>query len=244
MKPSLIFLSRGLKAIAVVGIALALTACAAPTISLSSSTPSTGGARTSASIRFSQGASGVTGDVMSVSGNTFDVQVPGQNGPYTLVKLTSNTRIVKQATSTLSSVAVGSSVSATGSESNGVLTATAVRLLGQAGQGKRAGGPPANGTPRAGGVFQRSGNGNRSGGQANGGTNVFGTVQQVSADGLTVKAANGTTTQVKLAPKAQVTTEETATTSDITTGETVTVVGNTQNGTVTATLVQVMPAAQ
>ena len=251
-------LSRALRAIGVVGIAVALAACAsAPTAAVTANGAAANGAaangaRTGVSARAGQGAQGVTGDVMSVNGNSFDVQVPGQSGPYTVVNLSSSTQILKQATTTMSVVSTGASISATGTESNGVLTATQVRVLGQAGQvGDRPGGPQANGTPRAGGpqangtprtgaFAQRPG----TNGQGNGGTSVFGTLESVSTDGLTIKAANGTTTQVHLAPNAQITMEEAATTADIKPGVRVLVVGDEQNGTVTATRVQIEPAAQ
>jgi preprotein translocase subunit YajC len=193
---------------------------------------------------------GISGKVTSVNGDTLTVQDQRQQSTVT-VKLTDSTQVFKRTSIALSSVPTGETVSAFGVQDGDVFTATRVTVgatAGQGGFGPGGAGQP-GGTPPAGGNGgqpqggQRQASGTAQPGRGPGGR-IFGTVEQVSADALTVKTASGTTMQVRLATDGQVTQQVAGTKADITTGSQIMVMSTGQQGdtTVTATRVEVLAA--
>jgi hypothetical protein len=70
-----------------------------------------------------------------------------------------------------------------------------------------------------------------------------GAIEQVSGSTLTIKTAEDTSVQVQLADNGQVTQQVTGTQADITVGAQVMVIGEQKDSLVTATQVNVTPAA-
>jgi len=213
---------------------------------------------------------GVMGQVVSIEGTTMVLKGQGDQGTEINVTLNDSTKYTKQATMDIASVPAGETVTAMGIQEGTVFTATQVRVgaTADAGAGPngtpQAGGPGGdqqgapNGTPQAGGpggdqqgqqggtppsggqgdAAQPGGQGQRGGGQR-----ISGTVESVADGVLTVKIADGTSVQIHLAENGQVTQQVAGTQADVTVGAQVVVVGAQTDSAVTATQVNVMPAA-
>jgi hypothetical protein len=199
------------------------------------------------------------GQVVSIDGTTMVVKGQGGQGADITVTLNDSTKITKQATVDIASVPTGETVTAMGVQEGDVFTATQVRVGATANAGAgpngtpQAGGPGGDqqgqqgGTPPSGGqgdAAQQGGQGGQGGqGQIGGGQRISGTVESVADGVLTVKIADGTSIQVHLAENGQVTQQVAGTQADITVGAQVMVVGAQTDSAVTATQVNVMPAA-
>jgi len=205
----------------------------------SGSTTGSGGSAGTATTR-SPRTPGVIGVVQSVNGSTITVQSRSQQ--TMTVNLTSSTQISKQASIQLSAIPSGASITATGAQNGTIFTATQIRVLPGNAQNGQNGGQGFAGAPQR--------------GQGNGGQNpartttarppatrIFGTVQQISNNTLTVQTAAGATLQVQLAANGQVLQQASATAADITNGERISALGTMSGTTLTATRVDIVPAA-
>jgi hypothetical protein len=178
------------------------------------------------------------GQVASINGTTMIVQGQGQQSTVFTVTLTDNTRITKQTTVDIASAPVGESISAVGTLDGDVFTATQVRI----GATTAAGGPGAGLQGQGGNGRQPQPNGTAQPG-GNRGQRLVGAIEQVSGSTLTVKTAEGTIVQVHLADNGQATQQVAGTQADITVGAQVMVIGAQKDSVVTATQVNVTPAA-
>lgn len=193
-----------------------------------------------------RGGPGIFGKVVSVNGSTVTIQDQRQQNTTT-VDLTGSTQIFKQTSIDLANVPVGQSISAVGTKDGNVFTATQVRIGMTGGPGMRGGnGPSGAGRPQPNGTAQPvqgrpQPNGTAQAGRGSG-NRLFGVVDQVSGDTVTVKAADGSTTQLKLAANGQVTQQVAGTTADITANEQVAVMGQQNGTTLTASQIDILPA--
>ena len=187
-----------------------------------------------------RGMPGVMGTVVAVNGSTLTLQNQRQQGTTT-VDLTSSTQIFKQATVDIASITTGKQISAVGSLDGGVFMATQIRIgmAGGAGMGMM-GGNGRNGAGNGPGAGQAP-NGTAQTGRGRG-NRLFGTIDQISGDTITVKAMDGTTTQVKLASNGQITEQVAGATTDITANERIAVVGQENGTTITASQINILPA--
>ena len=193
----------------------------------------------------------VMGTVVAVDGATITVQDSRQQNNVT-VALTDNTQLFKQATIALANVSVGETLSAMGSLSDNVFTATQIRVGVDAAPADAAGGmpqPDGAGQPRGNGGQPPAGGQPPSGNQppANdqtrpNGQPLFGTVAAVSSDALTVKTTSGSTVQVQLAANGQIVRQVAGISADLVPDVQVMVRGEQSDATITATRIDIIPA--
>lgn len=190
------------------------------------------------------------GQVTAVNGSTLTVQNQMQQ-TATNVAVTADTQIFKQATINLADAPTGEQISAFGTQQGDVFVASQIRIGVSGGFGGPGGAPPSsdqNGQPPQGNPPQGNPpDGNppqgapQGGPNGNGGTRISGTIEQVSANALTIKQADGATVQVQLANDGRMVQQVAATTADITTGTSVMVQGEQNGDTVTATRIELVP---
>lgn len=191
---------------------------------------------------------GVMGEVTAVNGSVVTVQNPREANP-TQITLSDSTKVFKQASITLAEAPVGENVSAFGAQDGDVFTASRIQI-GEA--GGFAGGP--------GGLAGGRGNGRNGGAGGNGdapqgqpqaqpggqngvrGQRLVGSIEQATADSLTIKTADGTLVHLHLGENAQVLKEVAATAADIAAGVQIRATGQQSDAGVTATRIDILPS--
>jgi preprotein translocase subunit YajC len=190
----------------------------------------------------------VAGTVQSINGSTIVVQRQQDNSTAT-VQISSSTTIRKQDVGALSDLQPGANLIAFGQTANNVFQAQQIQLgTGQfpgrtGGNGGGNGGNGSNGGGNNGG----NGNGGNGGGRPGPGGGapgqvLAGTVDSVSGNTVTVKANDGSTTQLQLAANGRIVKTSNGTAADIQTGEFLIATGQDQGTTLDATNVTVSPA--
>jgi hypothetical protein len=204
-------------------------AAAVPAVSAASPGSPVAGNGTPTGNRASRGP-GVSGTVQAVNGSMITVQSQ-QNNTTVIIQITGDTTIRRQTTETIADVKSGDTIFALGQLNGDVVQARQIRLNASPGGGRpngAAGNPAGPGTPAAGAPA--------------GFKTVNGTVDSVSTDTITVKAADGSSVKVQLAANGRITTQTAATASDITAGKFLTVAGQMQGTTLVATTVNLSDA--
>jgi preprotein translocase subunit YajC len=199
-------------------------AAAVPAVSAASPGSPVAGNGTPTGNRASRGP-GVSGTVQAVNGSMITVQTR-QNNTTVTVQINSDTTILRQTTETIAQVKSGDTIFALGQLSGDVVQARQIRLNATPGAGRpngAVGNPAGPATPAAGAPAGLKA--------------VTGTVDSVSTDTITVKAADGSSVKVQLAANGRITNQTTATAADIIAGKFLTVAGQMQGTTLVATSV-------
>ena len=181
------------------------------------------------------------GKITSISRSTFKVAATDFNGASSTVNVTTSksTTYTEAVSGAVSDLKVGDTVVASGTTTDGVLTATRLsqaELRASRATSNRGANDAPNGAPPPGAITNGNGPGfnQQSGPSANGNVTV-GAVKSITDGVLTLSAPDGTTTTVKTTADTAVIVNKTIAFKDLKVGDSVRVAGTATNGTVAAT---------
>ena len=184
----------------------------------------------------------VSGTIRAASAGT--ISVAPATGASVTVQVTSTTRVIKLAPSTLSAIKVGDVAQVT-PDSSGVI---ATRITVSGGAGGFRGSPQANGTPRAArtpgarfnpACFRR---GNQAGGAFGAAGGQGGRVTSVSSSQIDVTDAQGQSLTYSVTSSTTIIAPTSGSVADLVTGANVTVVGAASGSAIVARTITIRPA--